>query len=103
LGAITSFASLAFILVFGLISYLTFRERDHDEVNAIIPAVSTAGSLLFFPLMLYNLYNREPQTFYMVLGIASLVLAIELLYFEREVIEEEIEAFDPEIDVSGGV
>jgi amino acid transporter len=102
LGAITSFASLAFILVFGLISYIAFRQRDHDEVNAIIPAVGTAGSLLFFPLMLYNLYSRQPHTFYMVLGIAGLVLAVELLYFEREVIEEEVEAFESEFGVTGG-
>jgi amino acid transporter len=103
LGAITSFASLAFILVFGVISYLTFRQREHDEVNVIIPAVGTAGSLLFFPLMLYNLYTREPHTFYMVLGIAGLVLAVELLYFEREGIEEEVEAFEPELGVSEGL
>lgn len=103
LGALTSFASLAFILVFGLVSYLTFRERDHDEVNAVVPAAGTAGSLLFFPLMLYNLYSREPHTFYVVLGIALLVLAIELLYFEREAIEEEVEAFESELGVSGGL
>jgi amino acid transporter len=103
LGAITSFASLAFIIVFGLVSYLTFRERDHDEVNAIIPAVGAAGSLVFFQLMLYNLYTREPHTFYTVFGIAGFVLAVELLYFEREVIEEEVEAFEPELEVNGGI
>jgi amino acid transporter len=101
LGAITSFASLAFILVFGLISYLAFRQREHDEVNAVIPAIGTVGALAFFPLMMYNLYSRELNTFYMVLGIATLVLAVELLYFERDVIEEEVEAFDPAIGVVG--
>jgi O-antigen/teichoic acid export membrane protein len=97
LGAITSFASLSFILVFGSMSYLAFRQRDHDEVNAVIPAVGAVGALAFFPLMLYNLYTREPNTFYMVLGIAAVVLAVELLYFERELLEEEISEFDVEI------
>jgi amino acid transporter len=101
LGAITSFASLAFILVFGLISYLAFRQRDQEAVNPVVPAFGAAGSLLFFPLMLYNLYSREPNTFYMVLGIAALVVAVELLYFERELIEEEVEVFEPELGVAG--
>jgi len=101
LGAITSFASLSFILVFGAMSYLAFRHRDHDGVNAVIPAIGTVGSLTFFPLMVYNLYTREPNTLYMVLGIATLVLTVELLYFERDVIEEEVDSFDPAIGVMG--
>jgi len=103
LGAITSFASLSFILVFGSMSYLAFRQRDHDEVNAVIPAVGTVGALAFFPLMLYNLYTREPNTFYMVLGIAAAVLAVELLYFEHDFIEEEVTEFEPAVgSVSDG-
>jgi len=100
LSAITSFSSLSFIIVSGAMSYLTFRQRDHDEVNAIVPAAGTVGALAFFPLMMYNLYTREPNTFYMVLGIAIAVLAVELLYFERDIIEEEIEEFEPDaVDV----
>ncbi|WP_096395138.1 APC family permease [Halorubrum trapanicum] len=101
LEAITSFASLSFILVFGAMSYLAFRQRDHDEVNAVIPAIGTVGSLAFFPLMLFNLYTREPNTFYTVLGIAAFVLAVELLYFERDIIEEEVDAFDPPTRIVG--
>jgi amino acid transporter len=100
LGAITSFASLSFILVFGAMSYLAFRQRDHDEVNAVVPAVGTVGASAFFPLMLYNLYSREPNTFYMVLGIAVVVLVVELLYFERDLLEEEVTEFEPDV---GGV
>jgi len=99
LGAITSFASLSFILVFGSTSYLAFRQRDHDEVNALVPAVGTVGALSFLPLMMYNLYTREPNTFYTVLGVAAVVLAVELLYFERDVIEEEVEEFESDLGV----
>jgi len=102
LGAITSFASLSFILVFGLMSYLAFRQRDQDQVNPVIPAAGTVGSAAFFPLMLYNLYTREPNTFYVVLGIAAFVLAVELLYFERDVIEEEVETFDSTVSALEG-
>ncbi|MFC5368936.1 hypothetical protein [Salinirubrum litoreum] len=98
LGAITSFASLAFILVFGAMSYLAWRQRVTDEVNAAVPAVGTLGALVFFSLMLYNLYVRERYTFYMVLGIATVVFAVELLYFERERIEQEVTQFDPDVE-----
>lgn len=73
--------------------YLAFRQLDHDQVNAVIPAVGTVGALAFFPLMMYNLYTREPKTFSIVLGIAVVVIAVELLYFERDIIEEEIKEF----------
>lgn len=92
LGAITSFASLSFILVFEFMSYLAFRQHDHDEVNAVIPAIGTVGALAFSPLMMYNLYPREPNTFYIVLGIAVVVLAVELFYFERDIIKEDAHA-----------
>ena len=100
LGAITSFASLSFILVFGSMSYLAFRQREHDEVTAVIPAVGAAGALAFFPLMLYNLYTREPNTFYMVLGIAVVVFGVEVLYFERDLLEEEITEFGADVGLA---
>jgi amino acid transporter len=102
LGAITSFASLSFILVFGSMSYLAFRQRDHEEVNAVAPAVGAVGALAFFPLMLYNLYSREPNTFYMVLAIAVLVVAVELLYFEREYLQSEVESIESEVEAALG-
>jgi amino acid transporter len=93
LGAITSFASLSFIVVFGAMSYLAFRQRDRDDVRALPPAVGAVGAAGFFPLMLYNLYDREPNTFYMVLVVAAVVVVVELLYFERDRLEREVERF----------
>lgn len=46
--------------------------------------------------MMYNFYSREPNTFYLVLGIAILVITVELLYFERETIAEEVREFEPD-------
>jgi amino acid transporter len=90
LGAITSFASLTFIIVFGAMSYLAFRQRDRKEVTTIIPGIGIAGSTGFFVLMLWHLYQAERRTFYAVLSIAVAVLAVESLYFKREVLKEEI-------------
>jgi L-asparagine transporter-like permease len=93
LGAITSFASLSFIVVFGAMSYLAFRERDAADAHPLPPAIGTVGALGFAPLMIRNLYRREPETFWMVLAVAAFTLSVELLYFEREFIQQELTDF----------
>ncbi|WP_435346693.1 APC family permease [Haloarchaeobius sp. HRN-SO-5] len=90
LSAITSFASLAFIVVFGGMSLLAFGQRDADEIRAVPPAVGAVGAALFFVLLFYHLYAAERGTFYAVVLIAVAVFVVELLYFERDVIEEEV-------------
>jgi amino acid transporter len=96
LMSITSFASLAFIATFGGMSYLAWSRRDDiDELISPVPLVGLAGCALFFPLLLYNLYVVSPRTFYLVLVIGVLVLGSELLYFEREPIEEVLPWMDP--------
>lgn len=91
LGAITSFASLAFIVVFSVMSYLGLRERNREGIHPLPPLVGFIGSAGFLPLMLRNLYRREPHTFVMVVVIAVAVVVVEIFYFEREVLEREIE------------
>ncbi|WP_458188770.1 APC family permease [Haladaptatus sp. NG-WS-4] len=91
LRSITSFASLAFIAVFGAMSYLAFRERDEvDDMVVALPVVGMLGCVAFFPLLLYNLYLNSPSTFFLVLVIAVVVIGVELIYFERQPIEEAI-------------
>ena len=100
LGAITSFASLSFIVVFGAMSYLAFRQCDHDDVRAGPPALGAVGAAAFFPLMLYDLYTREPGTFYTVLVVAVVVVAVELVYFERGYLDREVEQIEEAVGVS---
>ncbi|MFC6826772.1 APC family permease [Halopelagius fulvigenes] len=89
LSSITSFASLAFIAVFGGMSWLAFHKRDDfDDLYAVVPAVGVVGSVVFFPLLLYNLYVNSPGVFYTVIVISILVVGSELFYFEREPIED---------------
>jgi amino acid transporter len=94
LDAITSFASLAFIIIFGTMSYLAFRQRKRPEFSTVIPAVGIIGTAAFFVLMFWHLYSAEPETFYSVLIIAALVITVELLYFERDVLKREITLLD---------
>lgn len=102
LNAITTFASLSFIVVFGAMSFLAFRHRDHDEVNALPPLVGTVGTLGFFPLMFYHLFRAERATFYMVLAIGAVVIAAELLYFERERLASEVREFQQAVEARFG-
>ena len=91
LMSITSFASLAFIATFGGMSYLAWDRRDDiDDIVAPIPLVGLAGCVLFFPLLLYNLFITSPATFWLVIIIGVVVLGTELLYFEREPIEQTL-------------
>jgi amino acid transporter len=104
LGAITSFASLAFILVFGAMSYLALRERDRDGVHPVPPAVGLVGTVVFFPLMLSHLARDQPGTFVTVVVLAVAVLGVELLYFERDAIEREVASVEETVlDDAGSV
>jgi len=102
LEAITAFASLAFIVVFGGVCALAFTERDTEYLTAVWPAVGAVGATGFSVLLLYHLYSTERGTFYAVLLIAAVVLVAELLYFERTVIEREIPYLDAEREHSSG-
>ncbi|WP_313696112.1 APC family permease [Halorarum halobium] len=90
LQGITSFASLAFITVFGLMSFLAFRHREGLRTG-ILPVVGGVGAVLFFPSLAYHLAVMEPAVFSVVLVVTVVLLGLEILYFERETIRSEID------------
>jgi hypothetical protein len=49
LDSTTSFGSLAFVVVFGAVSYLAFRHRDTDGSTPEIPTVGVLGTATGFP------------------------------------------------------
>jgi amino acid transporter len=91
LQGITSFGSLAFMGVFGVMCVLAFRERDHDAVSPFVPAVGAAGALLLFPVLLYHLAVYEPETFGTVLLVAVAVFGLEVGYFEGDRLKNGVE------------
>ncbi|MFB6178969.1 MAG: amino acid transporter, partial [Halorientalis sp.] len=97
LEAITSFGSLAFMVVFGSMSYLAFRQRDDDRVSAVVPAVGVIGTVGLFPLLLYHLYAEQLSVFTTVLVLAVGILVLELVYFERDAIEDGISTVEKRI------
>ncbi len=98
LAAITSFASLTFILIFGGVSLLAVFQRDRDEVAVVPPVVGTVGSFLFAALLGYHLFRAERGTFVAVLVLATAVLAVEVLYFERDLIASEARSIEQAIE-----
>lgn len=90
LEAVTEFASLAFVVVFGAVSYLALRESRGTDIRAPVPAVGLAGTLAFLPLFAWHLYTEQFGTFALVVAIAAAVLAAEVLYFEREALAEGV-------------
>ena len=90
LQGITSFASLAFISVFGSMSVLALRHRD-GVWTAFLPAIGALGAVLFFPSLVYHLAVMEPAVFGVVLVVTAVVLGLEILYFERDTITSGID------------
>ncbi|WP_330633409.1 APC family permease [Halocatena halophila] len=83
LNAISSFASLSFIVIFGSISALAVTQRD-SVVNTIVPAIGVVGALAAAVALLYHLFTSEFETFILVFTLALAVIIVELLYFERK-------------------
>mgnify|MGYP000642799868 CR=1 FL=1 len=90
LEAITTFASLAFLLVFGGMCYVALTLRDRELITPAIPALGLLGTSGCFVLVFVHLYRAQRGTFFAVLLLAVAVVAVELAYFERGVIEAEM-------------
>lgn len=88
LSAISSFASLSFIVIFGSISALAITQRE-SVVTGLIPAIGAVGATAAATALLYHLYTTEFDTFVVVLVLVIGVVSIEVAYFEREAIEIE--------------
>ncbi|WP_435119267.1 APC family permease [Halolamina sp. C58] len=97
LQGITSFGSLAFMLVFGAVCAIAFRQRDHDAINPIVPAVGALGSLALFPVLLYHLAVYEPGTFGTVVLVALVVFGLELGYFEGDRLRDGVDEIEDRV------
>ena len=90
LRSISSFASLAFIVVFGGMSYLAYANRDELDVVGPIPLLGVVVAAVYAPLLLYDLYLSDPATLGLVVLIAVSVVGSELVYFEGEPLAEKL-------------
>ena len=91
LDVISSFASLAFILIFGLVSFLAYTERSPPSRSAIIPAIGTIGAGATIIALGWYLATTKPATFLLVVILSLAVIFVEVVYFDRRPIEAEIQ------------
>lgn len=96
LDAISSFASLSFIAIFGSISALAVTQRE-SLVTTLVPVVGVVGTTAAAIALLYHLFTSEFPTFVLVVLLGIGVGAVEVLYFERDLIEKEIERVEREV------
>ena len=89
LDAISSFASLAFVVIFGSVSLLAFTQRA-SLVSAVVPALGALGAAATVVALLYHLATSEPGVLVVVLSLAVAVVVAELLYFERSTVVSEV-------------
>lgn len=94
LNAISSFASLSFITLFGAMSYLAFRHRGDAFATTVVPAVGALGAVATVAALTYHLATTEPGVFVTVLVLVVAVIGVELLYFERESILAEVQEIE---------
>lgn len=82
LEEITSFASIAFALIFGTVNYICLRDTDIDR-SPVIPGIGLVGTVAFLPLILWHYLRTQPTMLYYVGGIFLALVILELVYSER--------------------
>lgn len=75
LNSITSFASGAFMTIFGTVSVLAFTTRD-SLASAVVPAVGALGSGAALVALTWNLHRTDPDVLVTVAVIWAVVLSV---------------------------
>ncbi|MFB6078268.1 MAG: APC family permease [Halarchaeum sp.] len=75
LESITSFASGAFISIFGVVSAVAYTQRD-SAVSAAVPALGAVGSLVALVALFWHLHATNPSVLATVAAIWAVVLAV---------------------------
>ncbi|MFB6104199.1 MAG: amino acid permease, partial [Halobacteriaceae archaeon] len=88
LTAITEFASLAFIVVFGVVDAIAVMHRSQIPVRPGVAGLGLVGTAAFLPVFVWHLYTAEPRVFQAVATIAVVLGVVEGLYFKRSAASE---------------
>lgn len=83
IDAVVEFSALAFTVANGVVSVLALVD-GRESVPWPVSLVGAAGTALFVGVSLWWLAVREPSVLAVVLLLAFLVVAVEMLYFDRE-------------------
>ncbi|GGL55556.1 APC family permease [Halocalculus aciditolerans] len=75
LNSITSFASGAFISIFGAVSAIAYTQRE-SVVSAVVPAAGAVGSAVALLALFWHLHRTSPDVLATVATIWAVVLAV---------------------------
>lgn len=89
LEGITTFASVSFILIFGVVNTLCFKEKKGlwIEIMSIIGIIGIVGALIF---LLWHLFTTRLEMLLFIIIIFGIIILMEFLYFERDIVTENI-------------
>ncbi|QKQ98340.1 amino acid permease [Candidatus Nanohaloarchaea archaeon] len=97
LEEVTTFASVAFICIFGIVNFICLKDTEARD-RAWIPALGLFGSITSLGLLVMHLYRTNHHMLYYIGGIFIAIFIAEFFYFEREEIEEEVEEIEEEAE-----
>lgn len=97
LEEITTFASVSFIAIFGVVNFVCLTDSDLEK-NAWIPWFGLVGSMSALGLLIWHLYTRQTHVLVFLVTLYLVLFTAEILYFERGLIEKEAEELEEEIE-----
>lgn len=98
LEQITEFGSVAFIIADGAANFANLRLYRETNSYLVVPLLGFVGCAVALPIIVYHLFLTGPHVLFSIAGIFTFLLLLELLYVERDTIEEEVEEVEEEIE-----
>jgi len=98
LEQITEFGSVVFLVADALANYAGLKLHGDAGLNPWIPGAGFVGTLAAIPLVLHHLYVTEFGVLVSIVGIFAAVVALELLWMEREPLGRVVEEVEREVN-----
>ena len=80
LEQITTFSSLVFLFVFSIVNFMGYKHQVFDGWKRFLPVLGSIGCSLAMGVLLYHVYDSEPSTLYVIIGISVILLLCREAY-----------------------
>lgn len=74
LEEITSFSSLVFLFVFSIVNFMGYKHEIFQGWKRSLPILGSFGCTAAIGILLYDFYNTDPFTLYIILAISTILL-----------------------------
>lgn len=98
LEQITEFGSVAFIIADGAANYANIKLYRKTNSSLILPIGGFLGCAIALPIILYHLFLTETHILFSILGIFITILLFEIIYVEREPLEDAAEEIEEDVE-----